>query len=152
MQSAVASGCPRGKSGIQTELQSSTREMACPNPCLHLKQSLKLHIYDKPSAWCAAPCGWVSMQTGLFLQCCSLCLTGCLSSGMGANGLCLTAPFFSQVPWHSWQQLKDHNYGYRIAKGCLRMPAHSGGINISQLSMGFAFFEQPWISDSFLNL
>lgn len=70
------------------------------------------------------------MQTGLFLQCCSLCPTGSLGDGMGAGGLCLAAPFFSQVPWHYWQQLKDRNYGRSIAKECLRTPAHSGGINI----------------------
>lgn len=58
--------CLQGKSGIWTELQSSTRELACPNPCLHLKQRLKLYKYDKPSTCCAAPVDGYPCRQGCF--------------------------------------------------------------------------------------
>lgn len=68
-----------------------------------------------------ALCRWVFMQMGLFL---SLGLTNSSGKEMGAGGLCPAAPFFSQMLWLYWQQLKDQNYSYSIFKMFLRMPAH----------------------------
>lgn len=70
------------------------------------------------------------MQMGLFLQRCSLRLTGSSGDGMGEGGLYPAGPFFSKMTWLYWQQLKDQNYGYSISKVCLRMPALSGGVNV----------------------
>lgn len=47
-----------------------------------------------------------------------------------------------QMPWLCWQQLKDLHYGYSISKMCVRIPALSGGINITWLSLRFVFLEQ----------
>lgn len=70
---------------------------------------LFLHKYDKSSSLCTAPVDGY------------LCTQGCFS--MLLQWLLSPCFFFNHVSWHRWQQLKDLDCGYSIAKGCLRMPA-----------------------------